>query len=325
MTGLDTIDTRLLDEFQRGFPLDARPFARIGVDLGLNETDVIDRLSCLAAAGAVARVGATVRPNTAGASTLAALAVPDGRIDEVAALVGAEPGVNHSYQREADWNLWFVATAGDERALAQSLVRIRKATGLRLLDLRLERAFNIDLGFRLSGQQVAMGLTAEARPEVLRPDDRPLLHALSQGLDLVPAPYAALALRLGRSEAQVLSRISRLIAAGIITRMGVIVRHRPLGWTANAMVVWDLPEARIDAAGQALAGHAGVTLCYRRRRVPGVWPYALYCMIHGRSRAATLEVLETARHLPALQGAAHRVLFSTRCFKQSGARLSEAA
>ena len=83
MTGLDPIDTRLLDEFQRGFPLDARPFARIGVDLGLNETDVIDRLSCLASAGAVARVGATVRPNTAGASTLAALAVPDGRIDEV--------------------------------------------------------------------------------------------------------------------------------------------------------------------------------------------------------------------------------------------------
>lgn len=325
MIALDTIDTRLLDEFQRGFPLEPRPFARIGLDLGLDEAGVIDRLARLSAGGAVARVGATVRPNTAGASTLAALAVPEDRLEDVAALVGSEPGVNHSYQREADWNLWFVATAADERALAQSLDRIRKTTGLRLLDLRLERAFNIDLGFRLSGQPSAMGLTPEARPEVLRPDDRPLLHALSQGLELAPAPYAALAAALGRSEGQVLSRIGRLISAGIITRLGVIVRHRPLGWTANAMVVWDLPEARIDAAGRTLASHPGVTLCYRRRRVPGVWPFALYCMIHGQNREATLAVLDTARQLPALQGAAYRVLFSTRCFKQSGARLAEAA
>lgn len=325
MVALDPIDTRLLDEFQRGFPLETRPFARIGLDLGMEEGAVLDRLTRLSAGGAVARVGATVRPNTAGASTLAALAVPEGQLEEVAALVGAEPGVNHSYQREADWNLWFVATAADERALAQSLERIRKTTGLRLMDLRLERAFNIDLGFRLSGEPRAMGVTAEARPEVLRPDDRPLLHALSQGFALVPAPYAALADGLGRTEEQVLSRIGRLVSAGIITRLGVIVRHRPLGWTANAMVVWDLPEARIDAAGLALATHAGVTLCYRRRRVPGVWPYALYCMIHGQSREATLAVLESARQLSALQGAAHRVLFSTRCFKQSGARLAEAA
>jgi hypothetical protein len=66
--------------------------------------------------------------------------------------------------------------------------------------------------------------------------------------------------------------------------LGVIVRHRPLGYTANAMVVWDLPEDRIDAAGLALAALPGVTLCYRRRTVPGVWPYALYSMIHGTSR-----------------------------------------
>lgn len=88
-----------------------------------------------------------------------------------------------------------------------------------------------------------------------------------------------------------------------------------------------LPEAEVItlAAGRALAALPGVTLAYERRPVAGVWPYRLYCMIHARSRPEALAVLDAARALPALAGAAHRVLFSTRCFKQCGARLSEAA
>jgi len=325
MDRIDPIDLALLDGFQRDFPLESRPFARIGERLGLAEAEVIDRLSRMQATGRIARVGGTVRPNTAGASTLAALAVPEDRIEAVAAIVGAEPGVNHSYQREDDWNLWFVATAPDAAALEQMLARIEAASGLHLLDLRLVRAFNIDLGFPLKGDRVAMPGGRQVETTVLRGDDRPLLDALSYGLDLTPRPWATLALRLGRDETAVLSRIGVLLAAGILTRLGVIVRHRSLGFTSNAMVVWDVPETATLAAGQALAALPGVTLAYERRPIAGVWPYRLYCMIHARSRAEAGEVLATARALPALQGVDHRVLFSTRCFKQSGARLSEAA
>ena len=139
MDRIDPIDLRLLDGFQRDFPLESRPFARIAVRLGLSEAEVIDRLSRMQAAGRIARVGGTVRPNTAGASTLAALAVPEDRIEAVAELVGAEPGVNHSYQREAEWNLWFVATAPSEAELAASLKRIEAASGLPVLSLPLVR------------------------------------------------------------------------------------------------------------------------------------------------------------------------------------------
>ena len=128
MDRIDPIDLALLDGFQRDFPLDSRPFARIAVRLGLSEAEVIDRLTRMQAAGRIARVGGTVRPNTAGASTLAALAVPEDRIDEVAAIVGAEAGVNHSYQREDGWNLWFVATAPDADALEAMLGRIEERT-----------------------------------------------------------------------------------------------------------------------------------------------------------------------------------------------------
>lgn len=318
MLHFDPIDARLLDEFQRDMPLVARPFAALGAHLGQSERQVIDRLTRLMAEGKVARVGATVRPNTAGASTLAALAVPEDRLEEVAALVSAEPGVNHSYLREDDWNLWFVATASGPAALATCLARIEAATGLAVLDLRLKRAFNIDLGFRLRGARQAMAADRPAEPVALGDRDRALLHALAQGLPLVPHPFAA----LGEEEV-VLDRIAALCRARIITRLGVIVRHRALGFTANAMVVWDLPEHRIEAAGRALAGLPGVTLCYQRNTVPGVWPYALYSMIHGTSRAAALEVLEAARALPDLEGAVARPLFSVRCFKQTGAHIVE--
>lgn len=321
----DPLDARLLDEFQRDLPLIPRPFAEIGAQLGLEEAEVIARLAKLQSTGRIARVGATVRPNTAGASTLAALAVPEHRIEEVAALVNEEAGVNHSYLREHDWNLWFVATAPDAAALADSLSRIEARTGLQVLDLPLRRAFNIDLGFRLNGPRRALGSDRGAETAALRESDRPLLQALSAGLALLPRPFAALADRLGWPEAEVIARTAALAEARILTRVGVIVRHRAIGWSANAMVVWNIAPERIEAAGHALAALPGVTLCYERRVVPGVWPYALFSMVHGQSRQAAEEVIAAARALPALAGTEHRALFSTRCFKQTGALLQKEA
>ncbi|WP_134725513.1 Lrp/AsnC family transcriptional regulator [Paracoccus luteus] len=314
-------DTRLLDGFQRDLPLVPRPFAAMGAALDLTESEVIARLAAAQADGRITRVGATCRPNTAGASTLAALAIPEARIDEVAAIVGAEPGVNHSYLREDDWNLWFVATAPDPAALDASLARIGADTGLRVLSLPLLRPFNIDLGFPLTGPRTALGLDRAADLDVLRDDDRPLMQALSAGLALVPRPFAVLAADLNRTEGDIIARIGALARARLLTRVGVIVRHRALGWAANAMVVWRLPEDAIEPAGRALAQVPGVTLCYQRRTVPGVWDWPLFCMVHARSRPEAAEVITRARALLELAGADHKILFSTRCFKQTGARI----
>ena len=320
---LDQTDRHLLDDYQRSFPLVPRPFALLGQDLGLTEAQVIARLAGLQARGKISRVGGTVRPNTAGASTLAAMAVPESRIEEVAQLVNAEAGVYHSYLREHDWNLWFVATAADTGALAAQLARLRAATGLEILDLRLVQAFNIDLGFALQGPRAQMAPRPAPDMTALRPDDRPILQALSSGLQLVSQPYLHLAQRLDRTEAEVIARIAALSAAEILTRIGVIVRHRAVGWTSNAMVVWDVPLPQITEAGLSLSALPGISLCYQRVTVPDVWPYTLYSMIHARSRVEALAVLEQAKALPALAGTSPQVLFSTRCFKQSGALLSQ--
>ena len=317
------LDLHLLDDFQRDLPLVPQPFAAMADTLGVTEAEVILRLRHLQQDGRIARVGATCRPNTAGASTLAALRVPPARIEEVAAFVSGENGVNHSYLREDDWNLWFVATAPDQAALAASLARIEAASGLAVLSLPLVRAFNIDLGFPLHGPRRSMGLDLPADEGAMRPGDREVMQALSSGLSLVPRPFAALARALGRDEAAIIARVKALAAARILTRVGVIVRHRALGWRENAMVVWRLPEDRIAAAGQALAALPGVTLCYQRRTVPGVWDWPLFSMIHARTRPEARAVLDRARALEQLGDVPCRVLFSTQCFRQRGALIAD--
>ncbi|WP_170341764.1 siroheme decarboxylase subunit beta [Ruegeria arenilitoris] len=315
----DPIDRRLLDDWQRYFPVTDRPFQVLAAALGLDEAEVIDRLDRMRAAGRITRVGATVAPGVASASTLAAVAAPEDKVEQIAALIDAEPGVNHNYQREDDWNLWFVATGPDRAHVDATLARISDRTGLRVLDLRLVRPFNVDLGFRMSDCSRRVPRPRTVDRSVLRQGDRDILQALSAGLPLMADPYAALAQSLNRAPEDVMDRIRGLHKAGVISRLGVIVRHRALGWSANAMVVWDLPADRIDHAGPALAAHPGVTLCYERQPVEGVWPYRLYSMIHARSRSEARGILAGAAALPELAGAAHKVLFSTRCFKQTGA------
>jgi DNA-binding Lrp family transcriptional regulator len=143
------IDDRLLDAYQRDFPLAARPFARIAADLGVSEEEVLNRFARLCDAGKISRVGAIVRPNSIGASTLAALRVAEHDLSRVAEIVCRHPEINHCYRREHDLNLWFVVTAADRRAVSDVLQAIEEETGLACLDLPMLEAYHIDLGFPL--------------------------------------------------------------------------------------------------------------------------------------------------------------------------------
>ncbi len=318
----DPLDQALLDDWQRDFPIAPRPFAVLAHSLDLTEDAVIARLRRHVDNARVTRVGATCAPNTVSASTLAAVAAPETRIEEVAAIIDAQPGVNHSYLREHDWNLWFVATGPDRAHVDAALARIAARTGLRVLDLRLVRAFNVDLGFALRGKTAAWKPGRPVDAAAFRPGDRAILQALMQGLPLVPRPYLAIARSLGLSEAAILARVRALTEARIVARLGIIVRHRALGWRSNAMVVWDMTPERITRAGPILAAQPGVTLCYERAPVPGIWPYRLYSMIHSRSRAEAMATLTRICGLPDFAGVPHHPLFSLHCFKQTGAMVA---
>jgi DNA-binding Lrp family transcriptional regulator len=150
--------------------------------------------------------------------------------------------------------------------------------------------------------------------------DRRLIAAIQGGLPLVSRPYAAVAEQVGMSEEQVIERIARLKEEGAIKRMGIVVRHHELGYIANAMVVWDIPDQYTAELGVKLGNMDCVTLCYERPRRPPLWPYNLFSMIHARSRQAVLDSVEQIVRDLGLEEVPHQVLFSGRRFKQRGAR-----
>lgn len=141
------LERRLIDAFQRDLPLVPRPFAAIADSLGSTEDAVIAALGGLIEDGTVSRVGPVFAPNRAGASTLAAMAVPVDRLEEVAALVSGYPEVNHNYEREHHLTLWFVVTAATRERISEILADIERRAGLGVLDLPLVAAYHIDLGF----------------------------------------------------------------------------------------------------------------------------------------------------------------------------------
>ena len=144
-----SLERALLNDWQREFPLMPRPFAVIAERLGCGESEVIEGYRRLTAVGKVSRVGAVLRNNTVGASTLAAMAVPGARLEEVAALVSDYPEVNHNYEREHRLNLWFVVTAESRARVSEVLAEIEQRSGLAVLDLPMLEAYFLDLGFEL--------------------------------------------------------------------------------------------------------------------------------------------------------------------------------
>lgn len=149
--------------------------------------------------------------------------------------------------------------------------------------------------------------------------DLRLIEAIQHGLAVSSRPYAEIARSLDMEEDEVIARLYALQQQGVIKRMGVVVRHRQLGYRANGMVVWDIPDDRVDELGHCMGKFEFVTLCYQRPRRLPEWPYNLFCMIHGCSRDAVLRNVELLERRCGLQGSAHKVLFSKRCFKQRGA------
>ncbi|SDU92478.1 Lrp/AsnC family transcriptional regulator [Pseudomonas mucidolens] len=149
---LDELTRRLIDRYQHGMPLCTEPYLEMARTLGCSETEVMACLQRLELAGALSRIGPVFDHSRAGASTLAALAVPAERLEQVAARISGYPEVNHNYAREHHYNLWFVLTGPNRRHLEQILEELENDTGLTPLDLPMLSAYRIDLGFSLEGR-----------------------------------------------------------------------------------------------------------------------------------------------------------------------------
>lgn len=326
------LDEDLLNRWQQRFPISAEPYAELATLLGLSDGKaVIARLQHLREQGSLSRIGGIWAARAAGAGLLCAMAVPPVQLEAVVRQVNAMPGVNHNYEREHHFNLWFVITGPDMDCLAQELAQLERQCGLPTLRLPMERAYRINLGFDLkdphgvncaarradlhAAQPPSQALAGQSRQ--VTAEERGLAACVEQGLPLLPRPYAAWAEAVGWPEQRVLRTLQTWLDHGVLRRFGVIVRHHELGFAANAMCVFDVPDDQVDAHAALLARQPGVTLCYRRARADP-WPYNLYSMVHGRAREEVLQWLSQAREAAGLQAVPQAVLFSRRRFKQCG-------
>lgn len=151
--------------------------------------------------------------------------------------------------------------------------------------------------------------------------DRALIVATQGGLPLVPQPYHLIAEQLGLSADEVMRRFKALLETGIIRRIGVVPNHYAIGWTANGMTVWDVPDDKVDALGERIGQLDFVTHCYRRPRALPAWPYNLFAMVHGASRDECSAKADEIRALLGADCRASDILYSTKILKKTGLRL----
>lgn len=144
--------------------------------------------------------------------------------------------------------------------------------------------------------------------------DLMLLLELEKGIPLVQNPYAEIAVSQGISENEVISRITDLMKEGVIRRIRARINQRSIGICANALVAWKIPKDEADNAGLQLSGLQGVTHCYQRRPVQGIWEYSVYTVHHGWTRS---QVTEEVVRISEMTGYSdYLLLFSTEEYKR---------
>jgi DNA-binding Lrp family transcriptional regulator len=145
---MDDLDRRLINRLQLGLPLVRHPWQALAAELGCSSAELRDRLRELLEDGMLTRFGPMFDiERLGGAFTLAALAVPEERFDEVAEQLQALPEVAHNYRREHTWNMWFVLGCATEQGIAETLQHIETLTGLPLLNLPKEETYHVGLYF----------------------------------------------------------------------------------------------------------------------------------------------------------------------------------
>ena len=331
--GVDDTDARLIDEYQSGFPVEARPFRTVADGLGIEEADALDRVRRLRSRGIYRRFGAVLNPPVIGSSTLAAVRAPEDRFEEVADAINDYRQVNHNYRRDHAWNMWFVVTAGSRDSRDRILAEIEERTGCAVLNLPMLTDYYIDLEFpvvnddrfareSLAETEVSATRIAEDATADLSALDRRLLVEIGDGFPLSATPYADIAEAVDADRDSVLAAVERLLADGCIKRVGCVVNHVVTGFDSNCMVVWDVPDDRLDDRGSAVGSLPYVTLCYHRPRRPEHdWSYNLFTMVHGRQPEAVDAVVDelSEEYLPV----EHERLYSTETLKQTGAQYEQ--
>ena len=324
-----SIDTELLDLAQEEIPLVPRPYAQLAHQLDVSESFVLARLKELhrGPQAPIRQIGAIFESKALGyETTLVAAKIPPARLNAAAEVINAHPGVSHNYRRDHEFNLWFtLAVPPDSRlGLTKTVEILHKtsgATATRVLPTL--KMYKIGVKLNLSGTSAARATTParhRAPSLALSAHARQIVRVLQRDLPIVSEPFAELAAESGVDANELLATAELFRRQGIMRRFSAVLRHRELGFDANAMGVWVVPPEKQDAFGAAAASFPEVSHCYLRPSHPD-WPYTIFTMIHGREQSQTQSVLTA---ISAATGVSdYSALYSTHEFKKIRVRYFE--
>ena len=321
MTSMDALDKELLNEIQWTFPLVTRPFDAIAEKFNTTPKIVKDHLNNLKKIGILRQLSAIFDTRMLGyTSSLVAMEIEHDKLEYVASQINRHPGVSHNYEREHQFNLWFTLAVPPGTDLKTEVDRFNVLKGIKKVRM-LPTLQLFKIGVKLDmvdGKKHEIAPT-EKKKEIKNikfeptEDDKNFIRELQKDMDIIDEPFVNAANNLGITENELFEKMKFYEDNGIMRRFAAILRHRQVGFTANGMIVWIVPEDRISEVGEKLGAFPQVSHCYERPTYPD-WPYNVFSMIHCKTQDEAHEVAKTIQKQ--INVPEYQILFSSREFKK---------
>jgi DNA-binding Lrp family transcriptional regulator len=325
---LDNIDKQILNDIQWTFPLVERPFLELAKEYHISEEQVIERIKKLKDIGIIRQISAIFDTRKLGyKSALVAFAVKENKIEDVANEINKHPGVSHNYERNHEYNLWFtlaVPPYGDMKvdlekmALLDGVLKYRVLPTLKMYKIGVKLDMVNDDPEKPNPSDDVKNL--ETKAEKISELDREYIRQLQKDIEIVKEPFKIITENLGISSIDLFNKIKEYEKIGIMRRFAAILRHRQAGFTANGMIVWKIPEEKVDEKGLKIASFPQVSHCYRRPVYPD-WEFNLFSMIHARTIEAAEKIAKEISSVIGIDN--YKILFSSREFKKERVRYFE--
>lgn len=325
---IDSLDKQILNEIQWQFPLVNRPFLEISKRYNVSEDEVLERIRTLKRTGLIRQINAIFDTRRLGyKSTLVAFSVLQDKLEQVANMVNSHPGVSHNYERNHEYNLWFTLAVPPSGDMKRDLEHMASQVGV--IKYRVLPTLKLyKIGVKLdvlnqdpSNPQPTEELKTVSQVKFTATDlDKRFIRVLQQDIETTSEPFKESARALGITTDQLFEKANEYEKIGVMRRFAAILRHRDAGFSANGMVVWKVPDDKIDEVGYKLAAFPQVSHCYRRP-VFSDWPFNLFSMVHARTLQAAERIAETMSSVVKIQE--YSILFSTREFKKQRVKYFE--